>query len=133
VTTPFQPLTAPADAAFHFTDKFSGKSYVYATHSAPRDTDRKHVAFGIKDGKGREIGARFTTYRMDWTPRAGGSGLAQPEQLGTGWFVLDYHATRDGKDFGSSNPRGYFTSASGRDAAIEKYLADARKRAARAK
>lgn len=130
---PFAPVAAPADAAFLFTDKYSGRTSIRASQSPPSDVAKQHVAFGITDGKGREIGARFTTYRIDWLPRAESCTLAQPDQLGTGWFVLDFHATRDGKDFGSSNPRGYFTSATARDAAIEKYLTDAKKRAAKAK
>lgn len=92
------------------------------------DTARQ-VAFGIFDKKDREIGARVRTYEVK---------VYDAEDFwvhGTGWlkpgyyFALETDSQRGGKNYGSGWQRKVFATAEERDAALEKYLAAAYKRA----
>lgn len=127
----FARIPVPTDSAFHFQDSVTGKFYVRAKDCNTGDVNTEHVDFGLSDSRGRKIGARIRTYRQDRVPAIGSNTLLAPDSLGTGWFVLDVHATRDGKPYGASQATRYFESATARSIATDRYLADARKRAAR--
>lgn len=129
MSQPFEPIPVPTDSSFLFQGR--DRLYVRARYTNLRCVSSEHVGFGQRDRFGREIGARITTAREDVVPRTDTHNLAEPARLGTGWFTLVVHATRDGKVYGACQPTLYFKSATERDAAIEKYLAGARKRAAK--
>lgn len=86
-------------------------------------------SFGIKDAKGREIGARITLQTIEY--------VALPEDATCGYrrepgVVLCYtfSATRDGKDYGATQPTKHCKSEADRQASIQAYLEGARARAA---
>jgi len=87
--------------------------------------------FYVDDAKGRIVGARVSLYRCEfvvvekptlrvWDHESYAPGV---------YLAMSVSATRDGKDFGGSQRERYFENAKERDAAAEKYLTDARKRA----
>lgn len=128
--THFSRLPIPTDPSFLFTD-YTGKVYVRSRDVRVGPANVEHVDFGIVDGRGRKIGAIVTTYRQDRVPFAGSNSGLAPDSIGIGWFALDVHAARNGVRFGAVQSTRYFESATARDSAIERYLAAARKRAAR--
>lgn len=128
--TPFSRPPIPTDPSFLFTD-YTGKVYVRSRDVRVGPANVEHVDFKLLDSRGRKIGATVTTYRKDRVPVAGSHSLLAPDSIGTGWFVLDVQATRDGVGFGASQSTRYFESATARDSAIDRYLAAARKRAVR--
>jgi len=104
--------------------------------------------FGITDSKGRKLGARASTrdlcltvaeyqdYGDRGSPRLGKAKEHGVEWLRTGTpdgpcFTLHVAATRDGADFGASQPCRHFRTRAERDAALERYFRDAAKRAAK--
>ncbi len=108
------------------------------TVQTSKTTEIKTETFGVCDSRGREIGAQVKLVEATFTE-------ATTEELTSRWtydtapgtyFQFDPHATRDGVRFGAipqAKGRGEnFTTAAERDAAIVKYLAGARKRAAKA-
>lgn len=126
----FEPIPIPTDPAFLWSG--SGVAYVRGFDRNIRERATQQVPFGMLDSRGREVGARITVYRVDRVPVVGTHSLLRPDQLGTGWFVLDIHATRDGQDYGACQPTSYFKTAEARDEAVERYLTSAKKRAATA-
>lgn len=99
------------------------------------------------DRLGRRIGARVCRFTStlnvwhdsatgepaprgaDWhTPRPAGGFEPRP---GTVW-CYEPHALRNGKVYGASQPTSMFDSEADREAAVARYLRDARKRAAKA-
>lgn len=124
----FEPIPVPTDPAF----LCGTETYVRGYGRNIREKETRKVPFGILDARGREIGARITVYREDRVPVEGSAALLRPEQLGTGWFALDIHATRNGQDYGACQPTSYFKTAEARDEAVERYLTSAKKRAAEA-
>lgn len=108
------------------------------TWHSGRDLQERKVSFGIKDERGREIGADIdtgvTTFRLvtqeewDSQPSWGGGYYTVPagDQY---WYCPQ--ATRNGKKYGALQRQQFFPTAAERDAAVEKYLANAKKRAAK--
>jgi len=97
---------------------------------------REHVAFGSLDKRGREVGAiivrRSLTVELAPNQAETWGYLASTElPVGTFRFVFLPQATRDGKAFGACQPNSYFETEEAREAAIAKYLAGAKKRAAK--
>ena len=95
-------------------------------------------AFGVKDAKGREIGAKIRTFEEVFSFGPGvaqypGSDYAHTCNIAPGLYYGFYpHATRNGKPYGAGQPVQRFATTAERDAAIAKYLAGARKRAEKA-
>lgn len=85
--------------------------------------------FGIKDAKGREIGAIIKTYMTTRVeiPRADG-WLCKRKYIGT-HFTYRVHATRNNEYYGAIQSEVFCKTAEERQEKIEKYLRDARKRA----
>ena len=94
-------------------------------------TDMGHEVhdFGVKDTRGRAIGAKVY-YReielVEFTPEQYQVYYALPAGY---YYVATMRATRNGADYGASQPRKYFTTEAERDAAVAKYLKQARSRA----
>lgn len=91
------------------------------------------IGFGILDGRGREIGATVKTYRSDVVEISpigadGERNYSSARPVGV-YFCFFACGNRNGAEYGGGSARGYFLTATERDAAVEKYLADARKRA----
>ncbi len=128
---PFARIDALTDPTLLVTDALTGKVYVRARSSISGELSTEFIDFGVVDGRCRKIGAKITTYRVDRVPTHGTDSLLAPDSLGTGWFALDIRATRNGFLYGASQETRYFESATARSIATDRYLADARKRAAR--
>lgn len=97
---------------------------------------REHVAFGIRDKRGREVGATIIRreLRVELAPNQQERwGYLETTELPVGAFRLVFvpHATRDGKAFGACQRDSYFETEEARETAIAKYLAGAKKRAAK--
>lgn len=96
-------------------------------------TDMGHEVhdFGVKDARGRAIGAKVY-YReielVEFTPEEFQVYYALPAGY---YYVATMRATRNGVDYGASQPRQYFATEAERDAAVQAYLANAKKRAAK--
>lgn len=97
----------------------------------------EHVPFGLRDARGREIGAKITRYSCEvvheepqllWSTREDGT----PSREAGAWLCWYPQATRDGSSFGALQNRRYFRTEEEREADIQRYLADAKKRAAKA-
>ena len=92
--------------------------------------------FGIADSKDREIGAKATVLEADFVAAtaeelvkiAAGRLSFYVENPGH-YFGFRPHATRNGQDFGASHHDQLFLTARARDAAVEKYFTNARRRA----
>ncbi len=95
-------------------------------------SQQRVVSFGVKDSKGREIGAQIRTWETDFESTSPEAKVWYAIKPGH-YFSLYAQATRGGKAFGASQSTHYFTIVSARNAAIEKYLAQARKRAGKIK
>ena len=94
---------------------------------------KTHHNFGIKDAKGREIGAKITTFLVTRTMRDNQEDswyICDPKKLGT-HIAYRAQATRDGKSFGASQYENWCATEEERNQKIEKYLADAKKRASK--
>jgi hypothetical protein len=87
--------------------------------------------FGVRDRKGRMIGARVFLRELDMVELTDvkdgyyGYNTVEPGH----YFVMTVCATRGGASYGASQPRQYFTTAEAREAAMETYFAGAAKRA----
>ena len=92
---------------------------------------RRDVAFGVLDKRGRQIGAVIYTIEETFTATDSARGAVWCVEPGT-WFAWWPQATRDGVKYGALQGRRRFRTAEERDADIERYLADARKRASKA-
>jgi hypothetical protein len=86
--------------------------------------------FGHTDRMGRTIGARLTLHTY---PEAGGrvwDCTTQTYAHGT-IFCIDYSSTRNGKDYGASQPLMVFKDETARFVWAQKYVNAAAKRAAK--
>ena len=90
--------------------------------------------FGIQDEKGREIGAIITTFIVTRTqiddPENSWGCICDPKHIGT-HIAYRAQATRNGKMFGASQQENWCETEQERNEKIEKYLADAKKRASK--
>ena len=96
-----------------------------ATHSETNE----HIDLGANDKYGRPIGALIIRYIAVHTEAS--ADARQWYQTAPGeYFALEYKATRNGKQYGGGyvSPRMFDTEAK-REAAVETYLAGARRRA----
>lgn len=95
-------------------------------------TDKTHgsVNFAARDRFGRIIGANWNCATVTFAPALAGarSWSSLVKQPGT-YFSLWTTALRDGGSYGASQRERIFTTEAERDAAVRKYIADARKRA----
>jgi hypothetical protein len=84
-------------------------------------------AFGRSDRLGREIGVRVETFEVDYIPTdaAGGYTYAPGH-----YFGFRGQATRNGAAYGASQNIRCFGTRDERNAAVDKYVAAAYKRAA---
>ena len=94
-------------------------------------TETRRISFDIKDSKGREIGARISIRLVNFVAHDKGATygyLVEPDALGEYW-EFEPHATRDGGSYGACQSSRRFRLRVTMENAIDKYLADARKRA----
>lgn len=95
--------------------------------------DGEHVDLGATDKRGRTIGAMIFRGEYDAVEAPAGARSYYNSTTGAGhMFTFRPWATRNGKTYGAWQYGRSFESAAERDAAIEAYLKDARKRAAKA-
>lgn len=88
----------------------------------------KMVSFGVRDSKGRVMGAQLVTYEAVFKPL--GADLKMWYNIAPGrYYALRVWATRDDKTYGATQSTKYFATVSERELAIKKYLAAAKKRA----
>lgn len=89
--------------------------------------------FEARDSRGRVIGSRITFSVVTFEPlTAEETGKRGYYTIVPGtYYVVDTHATRDGKDYGAIQPDQRFTTELDRFNYVEKYLATAEKRAAK--
>lgn len=85
--------------------------------------------FGVYDRLGRKIGAQVRTSENTFAVNEEGSWgyLRAPGR----YFSFYPQATRNGVRYGAAQNEKHFDTAAERDAAVAKYLAGARKRAAK--
>lgn len=91
-------------------------------------------SFEVKDARGRVIGAAIRAYEVEYVENTEESLLitTQRSTMPAGrHFVMHPWATRDGQDYGAVQGERFYKTAEERDQAVAKYLADARKRAAK--
>tara|TARA_R110000868_G_scaffold97004_1_gene266920 strand:- start:37 stop:363 length:327 start_codon:yes stop_codon:yes gene_type:complete len=93
---------------------------------------RRLVSFGITDVKGREIGVSISTAPMvatevpeDW------KGIFHRGLENGEYISVRISATRNGNEFGSTQPCSYFRTQAEADAAIEKRIKSTRARYAK--
>jgi hypothetical protein len=94
-----------------------------------RDETQRHD-FGVRDSKGRVLGANVATGRRVFEAAQVGNGSWWTLAPGTHFYFCP-QATRDGRGFGATQGARYFATAAERDAAVARYLDSARKRAAK--
>lgn len=101
------------------------------SHWQPNDIEKGTVQhdFGVRDVKGRAIGAIVTLGLTEFKPWDKSCGTSWCAIAPGRWYFLHAQASRGGQGFGASQRRRYFTTAASRDAAAAKYLDGARKRA----
>lgn len=99
------------------------------TKTASNITERiENHDFCVADKKGRAMGARLTFQTREMVESTDGFGFAiEPGS----YFCFTPWATRGGEVFGAFSGTRFFKSESARAAAAAKYLADAKKRAAK--
>jgi hypothetical protein len=97
---------------------------------------REEFDFGVKDSKGRALGSRVFKGRDEFVEideahrRENQYAVGYHVRPGS-YFYFRPSATRDGKHYGAWHYPSYFHTAQERDAAVAKYVANARKRAAK--
>ena len=131
---PFSPVSAPAAALWSGNVNYPDRAPYYL--GVERITSPVGTAFhdlGEADARGRAVGAFIHTWTADIVPDETGRStrLYRAEQFGTGWYVLRFQGTRAGKAFGPVQSELYFRTAEERAAAADRYLRDAKKRAAK--
>lgn len=94
------------------------------------------VDFCANDKKGRALGTRIylgVAVHVPYEDRpTDASQYATGYRIAAGThFTLCVHTMRNGQTFGASQSRQYFATSEEREAAVNKYLAAARKRAAK--
>jgi hypothetical protein len=85
-------------------------------------------SFGVVDCKGRVIGAHAWTFELDFVEISQDAPSYYTMEPGH-YFVFCPQAIRDRVSFGAIQRDRYFKTEAERDAAVNKYLIDARKRA----
>jgi|688.fasta_scaffold157935_1 hypothetical protein len=116
-----------------YISKYLTAPHVYADHSYTPVCHVADVDFGVSDKRGRAIGAQvsyqeLTISEADVVDGSTDHYTSPVERLGH-WFVMHTTALRGGKPFGASFNRQSFRTAAERDAAKDKYLKGAAKRA----
>jgi len=96
-----------------------------------QNQDTRAERFGVADYKGREIGGMVDTFEFDFTPMSAAEEATEAswDQAPGHYFGFRPHATRNGQRFGALQRKQLFLTAGARDAAVEKYFRNARKRA----
>jgi len=91
------------------------------------------IDFGMNDAKGRAIGARIIVCVIDFVPAAEDCNWYFPREDGNmgRYFEYDPQALRDGAPYGACQCERRFRDEAAMNAAIAKYIADAKKRAAK--
>lgn len=84
--------------------------------------------FGVKDNKGREVGTKIITYMVEFVEEKDDARAFYNVPPGT-YFGLKVQACRGNIEFGASQRSKRFNTQAERDAAVSKYLRDAKKRA----
>ena len=103
--------------------------------------DSQARTWAYTDRKGREIGARVTTfiiaYSVDECSWGNHTTFAEAEDRARDLAKKPYgfktHALRNGLAYGATGDDRYFATLEERDAAVAKYFKDAEKRAAKIK
>ena len=103
--------------------------------------DSQYQVWGYTDRKGREIGARVTTfimaYSVDECSWGNHTTFAEAEDRARDLAKKPYgfktRALRNGLAYGATGDDRYYATLEERDAAIAKYFKDAEKRAAKIK
>jgi hypothetical protein len=103
---------------------------VKTTDNPPTNVGTVWHDFGCTDAKGRALGTRIATYEVEYVALPADASSYSTVPVGS-YFVFAVHATRDGKPFGAFQYPRRFATALERDAAAAKYLANARKAAAK--
>jgi hypothetical protein len=85
-------------------------------------------SFEVKDDKGREVGTKVITYMVEFVEDKDPMYGFYKVPPGN-YFCLRVQACRGGKDFGAFQQEKRFKTVAERDAAIAKYLREARNRA----
>lgn len=102
------------------------------------DEGRADRHFDAFDNKGRQFGAMVRKFRCAYVadevelwdfPQNIKSATKRAERAGRTYYGFRPHALRDGALFGASHGEQHFSTAAERDAAVEKYFAQAEKRA----
>ncbi len=94
-------------------------------------TDDKTIRVDLDalDKRGRKIGARVDTFVMTFKPTKSNYGYdCDPGSF----FAFTTHALRNDVNYGPATRIAKFATEAKRDAAVAKYLTNARKRAAKA-
>jgi len=92
-----------------------------------------HIDFGAVDSRGRSIGAKITTFGEEFAVIPADAPAYDFWLIEPGpWFTWYPQATRNGVKYGALQPARRFRTAEERDADIERYIAAARKRVAKA-
>ncbi len=91
-----------------------------------RTTERPR--FGIKDRLGRDIGVRIATFAAVFTEASEEDTGCYRHEPGY-FFGVNIQATRNGVEYGASQPNKYFKTIEERDAHIAKRLEESRKAA----
>lgn len=101
-----------------------------STHSGYTRKAKRVVRFGLLDKQGREIGARIVTFEVTFRPAPEDARSWQTVAPGH-YYGLNVWATRNGVPFGAIQSDRYFSTIAARHKALVKYIADAKKRAAK--
>ncbi|HSF05736.1 MAG TPA: hypothetical protein VLG10_08100 [Methylomirabilota bacterium] len=104
-------------------------------------SSRQTFEFNVADRRGRLMGARLTSWEVDFTQMTPAEAAAHaethyyvpnaPVDRAGHWYVFAPHATRDGVIYGASQPERYFRTSEERAKAAAKYLLEAEKRASK--
>lgn len=90
--------------------------------------EAERIDFGYVDAKGRRIGCALYRVKVEWVEAPDAKwGWKVPR----GQYRLCVQAERNGVSYGACQADQYFESEEAREAAVAKYLAGAKKRAAK--
>lgn len=100
----------------------------FRQESGRTEATHQHFDFGVSDRFGRKVGARITSYEVDFAeaPPEAYSGYTISEGH---YYAMQVSATRNGEPYGASQPNQHFKTIEERTKAIDKYLKEAGKRA----
>ena len=99
----------------------------YTTRTIEQQQRADHD-FAAKDSKGRSVGAMVITGMLIYTDRTDGYQGGYTVPAGT-YFGLYTKSTRNGQSYGPLQHWQRFDTAAQRDAALQRYLVQARKKA----